>query len=98
MEKLYGKQKLDTHLLENVYFHGSLETINGNDDVYASNKFDIKDGIHKVIAELKYIKYKANMFIWTDADNKQKGLVVSEDDGLASEHAYKLYNSKSRWI
>ena len=98
MEKLYGKQQSNTHLLDNVYLHGSLEVLNGNDDVFVNNNFFIRDGINKVTVEIDYINYKSNLFVWTDANNKQKGLIVSERDGLANEHAYKLFNKKSGWI
>lgn len=94
MLKFYGKNQNKKNILNNIYFHGTLEVINDSDQVYVSDKIDLKCGIQDVIAQISYHDYKAKLFVWDTKKGLRKGLIVSEDDGLANDFAYNAYRNK----
>lgn len=98
MIKLYAKDQCTSEALENIYLHGSLEIRAGSDKVFCLGKFEIKEGIHKIIIKVNNHDENAFLYVWSTQDNIHKGLIVAEDDGLSNEFALKAYRSKARYI
>ena len=98
MIKLYTQNQKIGHILDNIYFHGNLEVRAESDKVYYLDKFEIEEGIHKIIVNFGMHEENAFLYVWITQDKIKKGLIVAEDDGLGNEFALKAYRSKARYI